>query len=157
LAKHCHFDIGYGRSTIIIYDSNKERLILDLSKHKIRILITDEHKDVNILIAATLVLKGYEVYKTYSANECIRKLEEFEGKVNVLLLDGAIAVDRGAMVIVKAKRINPDIKILAVADDESEKTRVLDYGADGFTTKPISVETIVDKVSTLLTVGKNVG
>jgi DNA-binding response OmpR family regulator len=74
-----------------------------------------------------------------------------------LLLNGAIAADRGAMVIVKAKRINPDIKILAVADDESEKTRVLDYGADGFTTKPISVETIVNKISALLIVGKSVG
>ena len=136
---------------------NKERLILNLSKQKIRILIANDNNDVNILIAATLVLKGYEVYKTNSANECISKLEEFEGKVNVLLLDGGIAADRGTMVIVRVKRINPDIKILAVADDESEKTRVLDYGADGFTTKPISVETIVDKVSTLLTVGKNVG
>jgi DNA-binding response OmpR family regulator len=136
---------------------NKERLILDLSKQKIRILIANDDNDVNILIAATLVLKGYEVYKTSSANECISKLEEFEGKVNVLLLDGGIAADRGTMVIVRVKRINPDIRILAVADDESEKTRVLDYGADGFTTKPISVETIVDKVSTLLTVGKNVG
>jgi DNA-binding response OmpR family regulator len=136
---------------------NKERLILDLSKQKIRILIANDDNDVNILIAATLVLKGYEVYKTNSANECISKLEEFEGKVNVLLLDGGIAADRGTMVIVRVKRINPDIKILAVADNESEKTRVLDYGADGFTTKPISVETIVDKVSTLLTVGKNVG
>ncbi len=128
-----------------------------MGKQKIRILIADENKDVNILIAATLILKGYEVYKTYSADECISKLEEFEGKVDVLLLDGAIAADRGAMVIVKAKRINPDIKILAVADDESEKTRVLDYGADGFTTKPISVETIVNKISALLTVGKSIG
>ena len=128
-----------------------------MSKQKIRILIANDNNDVNILIAATLVLKGYEVYKTNSANECISKLEEFEGKVNVLLLDGGIAADRGTMVIVRVKRINPDIKILAVANDESEKTRVLDYGADGFTTKPISVETIVDKVSTLLTVGKNVG
>lgn len=136
---------------------NKERLILNLSNQKIRILIANDDNDVNILIAATLVLKGYEVYKTNSANECISKLEEFEGKVNVLLLDGGIAADRGAMVIVKAKRINPDIKILAVADDESEKTRVLDYGADGFTTKPISVETIVNKISALLTVGKSVG
>jgi DNA-binding response OmpR family regulator len=50
-----------------------------------------------------------------------------------------------------------DIKILAIAENESEKTRVLDYGADGFTTKPISTETIVDKVSALLTIGKNVG
>jgi DNA-binding response OmpR family regulator len=128
-----------------------------LDKQKIRILIADDNKDVNILIAATLVLKEYEVYKTYSADECISKLEEYKGKVNVLLLNGAIAADRGAMVIVKAKRINPDIKILAVADDESEKTRVLDYGADGFTTKPISVETIVNKISAILTVGKSIG
>jgi DNA-binding response OmpR family regulator len=128
-----------------------------LGKQRIRILIADDNKDVNILLAATLVLKGYEVYKTYSADECISKLEDLEGKVDALLLDGAIAADRGAMVIVNAKRISPNIKILAVADDESEKTRVLDYGADGFTTKPISVETIVDKVSAILTVGKSIG
>ena len=128
-----------------------------MGKQKIRILIADDNKDVNLLLAATLVLKGYEVYKTYSAEECISKLEEFKGKVNVLLLNGAIAADRGAMVIVKAKRINPDVKILAVAADESEKTRVLDYGAERFTTKPISTETIVDKVSAILTVGKSIG
>ena len=128
-----------------------------MGKQKIKILVADDNIDVNIIIAATLVMKGYEVYKTYSAEECLRKLEELEGKVDVVILDGKIAADRGAMVIVKAKRINLDIKILAVADNESEKTRVLDYGADGFATKPISVETIVDKVSALLTVGKNVG
>jgi DNA-binding NtrC family response regulator len=98
-----------------------------LGKQKIKILIVDDNRDVNLLVAATLGLKGYEVYKTYSAEECLRKLEELEGKVDVVILDGRIAADRGAMVIVKTKRINPDIKILAVADDESEKTRVLDY------------------------------
>ena len=127
-----------------------------MGKQKIKILIVDDNRDVNLLVAATLVLKGYEVYKTYSADECLRKIEELEGKVDVVILDGKIAADRGAMVIVKAKRTNLDIKILAVADNESEKTRVLDYGADGFATKPISVETIVDKISALLTVGKNV-
>jgi DNA-binding NarL/FixJ family response regulator len=85
-----------------------------------------------------------------------KQVRGIKDKVNVLLLNGAIAADRGAMVIVKAKRINPDVKILAVAADESEKTRVLDYGAEGFTTKPISTETIVDKVSALLTVEKDV-
>ena len=127
-----------------------------MGKQKIKILIVDDNRDVNLLVAATLGLKGYEVYKTYSAEECLRKLEELEGKVDVVILDGRIAADRGAMVIVKAKRINPDVKILAVAADESEKTRVLDYGAEGFTTKPISTETIVDKVSALLTVEKDV-
>jgi DNA-binding response OmpR family regulator len=46
---------------------------------------------------------------------------------------------------------------LAIAEDENEKTRVLDYGADGFTTKPISVETIVNKISALLVVRKSIG
>ena len=132
-------------------------LILGLGKQKIKILIADDNKDVNLLLSASLELKGYEAYKTYSADECLSKLDELEGKVDVLLLNGRIAADRGAMVIVKTKRINSDIKILAVADDESEKTRVLDYGADGFTTKPISVETIVNKTSALLTVGKSIG
>jgi hypothetical protein len=53
-------------------------------------LIADENKDVNILLAGTLVFKGYELYKTYSADELTNKLEEFKGKVDVLLLDGAI-------------------------------------------------------------------
>jgi DNA-binding response OmpR family regulator len=128
-----------------------------LGNQKIRILTADDNKDVNMLIAATLVLKGYEVYKTYTAEECISKLKEFEGNANLLLLNGKIAADRGAMVIVNAKRINPNIKILAIAEDENEKTRVLDYGADGFTTKPISVETIVNKISALLVVGKSIG
>ena len=128
---------------------------MGLSKQKTQILIADDNKDVNVLVSATLVLKGYEVYKTYSADECLSKLDELKGKVDVLLLNGRIAADRGAMVIVKTKRINSDIKILAVADDEDDKTRVLDYGADGFTTKPISIHTIVDKVSALL-IGKNV-
>ena len=126
------------------------------SKQKVTILIADENKDVALLAAATFILKGYEVYKTYSAEECLTKLQELKEKINVVFMDGKIAADRGAMVIVNVKRINPNIKILAVADDESEKTRVLDYGADGFTTKPISIETIVDKVSALLT-GKSIG
>jgi DNA-binding response OmpR family regulator len=126
------------------------------SKQKVTILIANEDRDVNLLVAATFVLIGYEVYKTYSAEECLAKLQELKEKTKVVFMDGKIASDQGAMVIVNAKRINPNIKILAVADDESEKTRVLDYGADGFTTKPISVETIVNKVSTLLTMGKSI-
>jgi len=133
-------------------------MIVERSREqKIRIIIADDDKDVNSLLAATFLLKGYEVYKTYSAEECLIKLNELDGKVDVMTLNGNFASDRGAMIIVKAKRINLDIKILAIAENESEKTRVLDYGADGFTTKPISTETIVDKVSALLTIGKNVG
>lgn len=70
--------------------------------------------------------------------------------MDIIFVDGKIAADRAALLIIKVKRINSDIKIMALAEDETNKTRVLDYGADEFATKPISVETIVDKVSSML-------
>lgn len=91
-----------------------------------------------------------EVYKTFSAEECLNKVNELDGSVDIVFVDGKIAADRAAILIIKVKRLNPYIKIMALAEDETNKTRVLDYGADEFATKPISAETIVDKVSSLL-------
>lgn len=65
-------------------------------------------------------------------------------------MDGKIAVDRAAILNIKVKRINSNIRIMVLAEDENDKTRVLDYGADEFATKPICAETIVDKVSGML-------
>ena len=114
-------------------------------------MIVDDDRDVNLVLAAVLKLKKFDVHKVYSAEDCLDKLKELEAKVDVICVNGKIAADRAAMLIVKIKRINPDIKICAVAEDETHKTRVLDYGADEFMTKPIGIETIVDKIMMLLT------
>ena len=55
------------------------------------------------------------------------------------------------MLIIKVKRVNSNIKIMVLAEDETDKTRVLEYGADEFATKPISAESVVDKVYSMLT------
>jgi len=65
-------------------------------------------------------------------------------------VNGKIAANRGAMLIIKVKRINSSIKIMVLAEDETDKTRVLEYGADEFATKPISAESVVNKVYSLL-------
>jgi DNA-binding response OmpR family regulator len=114
-------------------------------------MVVDDDRDVNLVLAAVLKLKKFDVHKVYSADECLDKLKELESKVDVICVNGKIAADRAAMLIVKIKRINPEIKICAVAEDETHKTRVLDYGADEFMTKPIGIETIVDKIMMLLT------
>ena len=114
-------------------------------------IVADDDRDVNLVLTAVLKLKKFDVHKVYSAEECLDKLKELEAKVDVICINGKIAADRAAMVIVKAKRMNPDIKVCAVAEDETHKTRVLDYGADEFMTKPIGIETISDKIMILLT------
>lgn len=63
----------------------------------------------------------------------------------LFFVDGKIAADSGAVLI-----INSNIKIVVLAEEQTDKTRVLDYGAEEFISKPISAESIIDKVNTLL-------
>ena len=114
-------------------------------------IVVDDDRDVNLVLSAILKLNKFEVHKVFSAEECLNKFNELEAKIDVIFVNGKIAADRAAMLIVKIKRINSDIKIYVVADDETSKTRVLDYGADEFMTKPIGIETIVYKMMMLLT------
>lgn len=114
-------------------------------------IVVDDDRDVNIVLAGILKLKKFDVHKVYSAEECLEKLKELEAKVDVIYVNGRIAADRAATLILKVKRISSDIRICVVAEDETDKTRVLDYGADLFIAKPIGIETIADKIMILLT------
>ena len=70
--------------------------------------------------------------------------------MDVVVMSAEIAADRAANLILNIKRINKDAKILVIAGEDSSKTRILDYGADEFTLKPISPENIADKLFMLL-------
>ena len=122
-----------------------------MSKPKLRIIIVDENRDITHILAGSFGLKGFEVYKAYSIEECLNKVNELGGKVDVVFVDGKIAADRSAILIIKVKRVNPNINIMVLAEDETDKTRVLEYGADEFAVKPISAESVVDKVYSMLT------
>ena len=78
------------------------------------------------------------------------RLDEYIDEVDSMLINGRIASDRGAMVITKSKMKKHSIKIIVVANNDSTKTRVLDYGADDFVLKPISAETLTNRVITQL-------
>lgn len=115
-----------------------------------RIILVDNNKDVVSILAGTFGLNEYEVHKTYTVDECLNKIKELEGIVDVIFVDGKIAADRATMLIINVKRINSKIPIVVLAEDESNKTRVLEYGADDFTTKPVSADTVVAKVNNIL-------
>jgi DNA-binding response OmpR family regulator len=117
---------------------------------KPRVFIVQENEDANVVLTGTLWLKGCEPYKFSNGNDCLEKLNEMEGKVDVVIIGGSIACDRNLMLIVNIKKINMDTKVLVIAEEDSEKTRLLGYGADEFSIKPMSPENVVDKVLMLL-------
>ena len=119
---------------------------------KPRVMIAIEDKDAMASIAGVLWFKGYEVYKSNSAEECISKINELKDRnMHVVIVSQQVALDNRAMLIVKVKRTNIDTKVLVIGDEDNEKTKILDYGADEFTLKPISPENVADKLFMLLT------
>jgi DNA-binding response OmpR family regulator len=112
--------------------------------------LVDDDIDVSNVLAGYFTLAKFNVYKAISAEECLEKLKELESKVDAILVNGTIAADRGPILIVNIKKLNLKIKVFALADDENNKTRVLDYGADEFAIKPITPTTVVEKVTGLL-------
>src|SRR5512145_1667248 len=112
---------------------------------KPRVMIAVEDKDAMTNIAGLLWFKGYEVYKSNSAEDCLSKINELKDRnMHVVIVSQQVALDSRAMLIVKVKRSNIDIKVLVIADGDNEKTKILDYGADEFTLKPISPENVAD-------------
>ena len=115
-----------------------------------RVFIVQENEDANIVLNGILWLKGLDPFKFTNGKECLEKLREMEGKVDAVIIGGSIACDRNLMLIVNIKNNNLNTKVLVIADEDSDKTRILGYGADEFTLKPMSPENVADKVLMLL-------
>lgn len=117
-----------------------------------RIVIAETDDDIALLLKGVFKLNGFATWRVSKAEECIALLHEVGGRVEVVVICGQLASDRGVMLIVNIKKINPKIKILVIAErnEEESKTRVLDYGADEFVLKPLSLESLVNKANALL-------
>jgi DNA-binding response OmpR family regulator len=116
-----------------------------------KIMIIEDDTDVNAYIAGLLVLKGAKVHKIYSYEECLKVLQELQWDIDAVILSGKIAMERGGAIISKIKQGNDKISILTIAEDDADKAKLLDLGSDDFGKKPLSGESVVDKVLMLLT------
>ena len=116
------------------------------------IIVCDDFPDLNAYIRSAFMLNGYETHQALSAAECIDKLKELNGVVDAILVNGKIAEDRSVMLIQNIMKMHLKVKIFVLADKtlSEEKTRIMDYGADAFALKPISVETMVNIVNSML-------
>jgi DNA-binding response OmpR family regulator len=121
------------------------------------VIVCDDDAELNLFIRNFFKLDGYETHQALSARECIDKLAKLGDTVDAIIVNGKIASDRSAMLILNVKRMNKNVKVLVLADRNlsEEKTRIMDYGADEFVVKPLSIESLMKKVNlTLLEAAK---
>ena len=76
-------------------------------------------------------------------------MAELRDTIDAITVDGKIASDRSAMLILNVKRMNRKVKVFVLADKglSEDKTRIMDYGADEFAVKPLSMQSLINKVN----------
>jgi DNA-binding response OmpR family regulator len=121
-----------------------------LSFQKPNVFIIYKNEDVNSLLAGIFWLKGFEPFKFIDGQESLKRFRERDGKVDAVIIDDEIACDNDLMLIVNIKRINPETKVLVIAEEESKKIKMYEYGADEVFLMPLSPIDISDNILLLI-------
>ena len=117
-------------------------------------IVYNNNDDVISVLAGTFWLKGFEPFKFANGKECLKRFREMDGNVDAIVLNQEIASDNDLMLIVNIKRINPDTKIFVIAEEELDKTKMYEYGADGVASMPLNPEDVSDKLLLLISKSK---
>jgi|SRR5690349_9414002 DNA-binding response OmpR family regulator len=117
-----------------------------------KVLIVEDNPDACALIAGILWLKGVECIKAQSVEESIDNAAEAE-RIDVAVLNGRLAQEKGGFLVARLKELKPKILLFVITNDDSDRARVMQLGCDEFSKKPISTESIADKVLALIAKG----
>jgi len=120
-------------------------------------IVYNNNDDINAILAGIFWLKGFEPFKFTNGKECLKRFREMDGNVDAVVINQEIVLDNDLMLIVNIKKINPHTKIFVIAEEESDKTKMYEYGADGVASMPLSPKDVSDKLLLLISKGKLVG
>jgi two-component system response regulator VicR len=113
------------------------------------VIVCDDDSELNSFIRNHFKLDGYETHQALSAKECIDKLAELGDTIDAITINGTIASDRSVILILNVRRLNKNVKVFVLADKglSEDKVWMMEYGADEFWTKPISMEPLINKAN----------
>ncbi|HAQ57126.1 MAG TPA: DNA-binding response regulator [Acholeplasmatales bacterium] len=113
-----------------------------------RLIIIEDHRKINDLLARFARLDGHDVLQAYSAEEGLALLAV--RTVDAIITDLMLPDLQGEDLIAKI-RTQSDVYIMVVSAkiDIKERIDVLSLGADDYLTKPFSIEEVMVKLKNL--------
>jgi len=115
----------------------------------LRVLVIDDDVDLTEMVQAILELRSYEVCRAHSGEEGIEATRHWHP--HAILLDLSMPGMDGRQVC-KAIRQFSEIPILVLSALSKPETvaRVLDEGADDYLIKPVSSDTLIAHLNSLI-------
>jgi PAS domain S-box-containing protein len=114
------------------------------------ILVVDDERPNLDIMSQTLTAFGYEVLIADDGAEAIDLFVRHRSRIGLVLTDMAMPVIDGATLIGALRRIDPDVRIIAISGGPSDAAKVGKIGTRYFLAKPFTAETLLRTVSEVL-------
>ena len=115
-----------------------------------RVLVADDEPAIRKVVRDALEREGHEVVAAIDGQEALERFEE--GGFDLVVTDLAMPRMGGLELVQEIRRRESPapILVLTVKNEEREKVRLLDAGADDFVTKPFGVAELLARSRALL-------
>ena len=115
----------------------------------IRVLVVEDDKEIRALVKSSLEVEGFEVLTAVSIGEAQRMISH--AKPELIILDLGLPDGDGVELVHSVrKEHNLPIIIISARDQETQKIRLLDAGADDYLTKPFGVQELLARIRVAL-------
>jgi two-component system KDP operon response regulator KdpE len=114
-----------------------------------RILVVDDEAAIRRFLRTGLVAHGYDIDEAESGAQAIELARAHPP--DLVILDLGLGDMDGTEALQQLRRTSlVPVIVLSVRNDEKEKVRALDLGADDYMTKPFGMEELIARVRTAL-------
>ena len=110
-----------------------------------RVLVVDDEPSILRVVAANLRARGYEALTAASGASALTVAEK--AQPDCIVLDLGLPDVGGLEVLRRLRtRATTPVVILTAVDDERQRARALELGADDYVTKPFAMTELLDRV-----------
>lgn len=117
----------------------------------IKILIVDDDKDVCDMMSFTFASRGYEVVLAYDAEQAFEMVKS--ENPDIVVSDVRMPKGGGIKLLQQIKQYNPKRpKVILISGFvDKSKQEALDAGAEDVMSKPVKLQTLIDRIVSALT------
>jgi len=114
-----------------------------------RVLVVDDENQIRRLLKVALSAHGYEITEAPSGQEGLKQAALYHP--DLIILDLGLPDIDGAQIICRLREWSQvPVIILSVRDQENDKIKALDAGADDYVTKPFSMGELLARMRVAL-------
>ncbi len=113
------------------------------------ILVVDDERRLNQLIATNLMLEGYRVYSCYCGAEALSEMARI--RPDLVILD-IMMPDVDGLEVLRQIRLSSNVAVimLTARSRTEEKVKGLQFGADDYLAKPFSFSELLARIAAIL-------